>query len=146
MTKDKQQIQDLIDAGNKATDGNWNHEGKVVFVHDHDFTWEKDLFEFWTDDFENDCQFIIESANARPALKRQQEYIERLEAAVRDLGEELKQESKYLKSVAALIVERNGADSVLADQIATPFQIKAVGLDKTLTTHADIIEEVKNNG
>jgi len=56
----------------------------------------------------------------------------RLIAAAPELLEALEREVKYLNGVAALIEARNGIGSVLADEIARPLRIKALGLGKVI--------------
>ena len=52
------------------------------------------------------------------------------EAAVRDLTHELQQAEKYIRAVALLIEDRNGAHSEIAEELAMPLKVKALGMAK----------------
>ena len=89
MKTDIEQLKELVEAGKRATDGDWNHDGNIIFACDYDRTWEKDILEFWTETtYEADCTYIIQSANTRPALERVIKRYEEMERALKIISTE----------------------------------------------------------
>lgn len=87
MTNDKI-IQDLIDAGERATQGNFKYMGKDCSC-DNCFNCE---FEIYTENYNKlsaeireDARFIVAAANAREAIKAQHEELLKLREEIKAL-------------------------------------------------------------
>ena len=90
MNKTKETLKHLIELGDKATQGEWcmakndDNELPYVFVGDTPDYWRGTVVAR-LDYSLKDRDYIVESANARPALKDALAYIEKLEKALNDI-------------------------------------------------------------
>lgn len=81
---------------------------------------------------EIDPSYLDENEIVNPDAEDIEEKLITKIVAAPELLKELEDEVKYLNRVAALIEDRNGKQSFLAEELAKPLRIRTLGLKKTI--------------